>query len=376
MYSKIIDKNFPIVHVLMANYNSEKYVENSINSVLSLSKKYIGKLKLIIYDDGSNDGSCEIIKKMRKNKNELIFSYFCDENKGVSFARSQLIKISLDVNPNAYVLWLDSDDTFQDLNFLNIAIRNMINARASICILNFEIIYEDKHQIKNSSGLIKDKDRHEKLLQEIYKRGVINSTKIIGNLDILSCTTLGWTKLYAPTVVKNFPNAVFGFPYEDFVYMAAFFIKSGIKIIALKKEVKAIRYLRRSSSVCGKRKSVNFTIHIPAQLNKFFDLICEYNKMINSETKVEVFRIALRYLDRKIKQYHILLKTLNNSNKGEFSDSVVKTYELSTNEVLKKCRKVISYLEKSLSTVKMGMENPQNYDEEKTEMSAYFNLNK
>ena len=47
--------------VLMATYNGEKYLEEQIESVLSQKTKF--EFDLIIRDDGSKDGTREILKK-------------------------------------------------------------------------------------------------------------------------------------------------------------------------------------------------------------------------------------------------------------------------------------------------------------------------
>ena len=56
------------VSVAMATYNGEKYIQEQIDSILKNLEK---KDELIISDDGSNDGTIEIIKKNIKKDNRI-----------------------------------------------------------------------------------------------------------------------------------------------------------------------------------------------------------------------------------------------------------------------------------------------------------------
>ena len=51
----------PVVSVLMASYNHEKYVEAAVRSVLSQQGV---AFELIVIDDGSTDRSPEILEKL------------------------------------------------------------------------------------------------------------------------------------------------------------------------------------------------------------------------------------------------------------------------------------------------------------------------
>ena len=55
----------PLVSILIASYNKEKYVKRCIKSCLDQSYKNI---EIIFVDDGSKDNSYKIAKKFRKIK--------------------------------------------------------------------------------------------------------------------------------------------------------------------------------------------------------------------------------------------------------------------------------------------------------------------
>ena len=58
------------VSVLMTVYNTEKYLQSSINSILNQSFK---KWELIIVDDCSTDKSKRILQKIKNKKVKIFF---------------------------------------------------------------------------------------------------------------------------------------------------------------------------------------------------------------------------------------------------------------------------------------------------------------
>ena len=59
-----IKKNF--ISVLIANYNSEKYIKRCLNS---LSRQKFKKFEVIFFDDSSTDKSLEFAKKFKNKLN-------------------------------------------------------------------------------------------------------------------------------------------------------------------------------------------------------------------------------------------------------------------------------------------------------------------
>lgn len=90
------------ISVLIPVYNREKFIERSVNSILNQTYKNI---EILIFNDGSTDNTFEIIKQMKDKDNRInIISY--TKNKGVGYARNQLLKYC----QTKYAIWMDSDD--------------------------------------------------------------------------------------------------------------------------------------------------------------------------------------------------------------------------------------------------------------------------
>jgi len=90
----------PFIDVILPNYNKDKFLEESINSVFSQTYK---NWNLFIIDDNSEDNSKKIIKKYKNNKINVVF---LSKNKGVSFCRNLGIRLS----KSKYISFIDSDD--------------------------------------------------------------------------------------------------------------------------------------------------------------------------------------------------------------------------------------------------------------------------
>lgn len=90
-----------LISVIIPVYNSEKYLQTCLRSVLSQSYKNI---EVLVVDDGSVDGSPEICDEYMRD-NPAVKSFHI-QNHGVSYARN----IGLDNASGKYICFLDSDD--------------------------------------------------------------------------------------------------------------------------------------------------------------------------------------------------------------------------------------------------------------------------
>lgn len=94
-------KSKPLVSVVMPLYNSERYVEDSINSVISQTFR---DWELILVDDASSDSTCEKVEPFLADDRII---YCClSTNSGSAVARNTAIEKA----QGRYIAFLDSDD--------------------------------------------------------------------------------------------------------------------------------------------------------------------------------------------------------------------------------------------------------------------------
>lgn len=90
-----------MISVIIPIYNGEKYIKQTINSVLNQPYK---DLEILCIDDGSKDSSSKIVKSISDKDNRVKYIY--KENGGVHTARNMGIEIC----SGEYVTFLDQDD--------------------------------------------------------------------------------------------------------------------------------------------------------------------------------------------------------------------------------------------------------------------------
>ena len=87
--------------IVIPVYNTEKYLDDCLKSILNQSYKNI---ELIIVNDGSTDKSENIIKKYLKKSDKIKYKKII--NSGVSVARN----IGINMSTGKYIAFVDSDD--------------------------------------------------------------------------------------------------------------------------------------------------------------------------------------------------------------------------------------------------------------------------
>ena len=93
------------ISIIIPVYNSEKYLEETINSVL---KQTLNDIEIICVNDGSTDNSAQILESL-SNKHECI-RVFNQKNQGSGKARNY----GMDEAKGEYIGFLDADDIFVD----------------------------------------------------------------------------------------------------------------------------------------------------------------------------------------------------------------------------------------------------------------------
>lgn len=90
-----------LVSIIMPVYNAERFISEAINSVLDQTYP---NWELLIINDGSSDGSVQIIKTFKDKR----IRFFDQSNQGVSAARNVGLKNMM----GDYFCFLDGDDVF------------------------------------------------------------------------------------------------------------------------------------------------------------------------------------------------------------------------------------------------------------------------
>lgn len=128
--------------IVIPVYNAQEYIEKAITSIQCQSFQ---DYEVICIDDGSTDNSAKILDGFSK-KDQRIRIVHC-ENGGVSRARNT----GIDLARGEYLLFMDSDDEYEQ-NALRILAEKLMSEKPDfLCFGYREVVYKDKQVIKNIS---------------------------------------------------------------------------------------------------------------------------------------------------------------------------------------------------------------------------------
>ncbi|WP_299060637.1 glycosyltransferase family 2 protein [uncultured Polaribacter sp.] len=129
-----------LVSIITPNYNSEKFISDTINSVLNQTYQ---NWEMIIIDDVSSDNSLNIITAYCKQDTRIKL-HKLSKNSGAAIARNKAISLA---NGN-FIAFLDSDDLWLPQK-LKLQLNFMLNNNYALSYTSYEII--------NEQGVLKDK---------------------------------------------------------------------------------------------------------------------------------------------------------------------------------------------------------------------------
>ena len=140
------EKELPLVSVIVPCYNHEKYVEQTIESIVNQTYTNI---EFIIIDDGSKDDSPNIIKRLSEKYG---FYFEQQENTGLSATLNKMIKMS----KGKYIALIASDDicALDKIEILVAEIENLDDKYGLVCG-NAQFI-DDEGKI-----LVREKNNHD-----------------------------------------------------------------------------------------------------------------------------------------------------------------------------------------------------------------------
>lgn len=128
----------PKISVIVAVYNTEKYIRTCLNSLLSQT---FSDIEVIVIDDASTDQSRIVLKEYESNKKFRIVYNEC--NKGPAYNRN----LGVNVAKGEYVGFIDSDD-YVPCDYYEKLLQGIEKERADISICDIKLVYEDEKMEK------------------------------------------------------------------------------------------------------------------------------------------------------------------------------------------------------------------------------------
>lgn len=192
--------NKPIISIIVPVYNSEKYIQRCINSIIN--QTFIN-FEVIFVNDGSIDNSLEILNSNKSLDSRI--KIINQENFGTGEARNNGLRNAL----GEYILFVDSDDTIESL-MLEEMYKKALEENSDIVICEINRVLSDGKKVRDN----------------IYNN--INKNNIFSSILSFSIRSSVWDKLYKKELfIKNnifFPEKTYD---EDngIVFKLIFFAK-------------------------------------------------------------------------------------------------------------------------------------------------------
>lgn len=134
------------VSVVIPVYNVENYLRKCLDSLVNQTYK---NLELICVNDGSTDGSLEILKEYANKDSRFII--INQENKGLAVARSN----GIDVASGDYLSHVDSDD-WVDVNYYERVVKVFAETNCDVVQLDYTNAYSNhKYVIEHFDRYLK-----------------------------------------------------------------------------------------------------------------------------------------------------------------------------------------------------------------------------
>ena len=246
------------ISVILPVYNGEDYLEGCLDSLLNQTFK---DMEILCIDDGSSDGSPDILKEYEKADNRI--TVISQENMGVAKTRNKALEL---INGN-YVYFMDSDD-FLDRNAFKKLHDNITSNNSDFCIMKAIFVNGDEEYKFPAFDLDKEFEKVN------FNRFTFTYKDIKSH--VLNDLFAPWLKLYSAGFLKG--SEEFTFPEMKSYSDAPFHVKTMLKASRISFVPEYLYYYRENddSLVHSSSNTINFfklsdIIENYLRENNFFD---------------------------------------------------------------------------------------------------------
>lgn len=173
------------VSIIVPVYNSEKYLDQCLNSLV---RQTLTNIEIIVIDDGSKDGSKQICEKYGKDKR---LKYYYKENEGLAAARQDGIERA----SGEYIGFVDSDD-WAELDMFEKMYSVAKQHEADIVFCNCLFDENVKDRIHLRPGVYNRKEIEEEILPR-----TLAGTNDRGNNGVIRWSNC--LRIYSMDLIKN-----------------------------------------------------------------------------------------------------------------------------------------------------------------------------
>jgi glycosyltransferase EpsH len=178
----------PLVSVIIPVYNSDKYLEDCIESLINQT---LNNIELIFINDGSIDNSKSIIEKYKEKDKRIVLKD--KKNTGASDCRN----IGLKIANGKYIGFVDSDDWVSQ-NMFEELYKEIEKNNSDMCIGGYSLFIENtvqKIESKLDKNLYKKNELINKIAMQMIESNSLNEDEKIPGFI--------WSNIYKKDVIQN-----------------------------------------------------------------------------------------------------------------------------------------------------------------------------
>ena len=250
-----INKN--MISFIIAAYNAEKTIENTINSILNQQKSDL-EYEIIVVNDGSTDDLNSIMKKFEENEK---IKYFIKENTGVADTRNN----GEDKTSGKYIIFVDSDD-YISKNLLK-DIESYVKKDIELIKWNPVFVDENKKEISRNQNIS---------FEEVTGEQGFNL--LFGKDNLIDCL---WNYAIKKEIMLKFPKGKY---HEDFAVMPLIILKAKTMVAIDKYEY---YYVQSQNSIMRNTNEEKTRKKLQDKLVHYDNLLKEVSKMSVKKTTKE-----------------------------------------------------------------------------------------
>jgi polysaccharide biosynthesis protein PslF len=291
----------PLVSVIVAVYNVEKYLSQCLDSLVNQTLKNI---EILVIDDASTDNSAGIINDY-KARYPNIRVVNCEYNKGLASVRN----IGLRLARGQYVGFTDGDD-WVDIRMCEIMYQRASDDNADVLIADANVFYEDT----KTFGQFFDQHIRKTLNPQLKTMPF----ELRSDFRILLLEPVAWPKLYKRSFLQkqglHFEDGMNS--YEDICFHFSVLLKA--TRISLTDDALFFYRQNRPGQISGRTSRKVFEVFV------VFDKIQE--KLTAWDVSAEIWALLVRV---QLRQFDWLLRDrVQSHHKREFLASVAKQLEM------------------------------------------------
>lgn len=322
------------ISVIVAVYNTEKYVEKCLNALLNQTYQ---NLEIIVVEDGSTDNSKEVLKKYADNKKIKII--YNKKNSGLSYSRN----VGLENATGDYIGYIDSDD-YVDLDYYEKLMHAIIDNKADIAICDMKVVDEETNtetvsRCCNSDEFtvynVVDNGLAASACNKLFKKELISKYKFAEgkvNEDIavviptlVNAKKIAYANTYYYYIQRN--GSIQNSSFSDKRFDIFYGVKTTLERIKDNKDYESLK-----DAIVFNQLIVLLLYVIPKEKkwNRRKEILKKYNELV-SEYKIRqnhIFWTFLQNCGKKHRIYYKMLFKLNCEGHYFLSNSLIGMYDL------------------------------------------------